>query len=66
MENVNTFCLHVSGKHYYFIFVLLWQRHIRAMFGVEAPELSAEDEEWQTLINETTYSKTESIKRNSR
>jgi len=36
------------------------------MLGVEAPELSAEDEEWQTLINETTYSKTESIKRNSR
>lgn len=66
MENVNTFCQHVSGKHYYFIFVLLWQRHIRAMLGVEAPEPSVEDEEWQTLINETTYSKTESIKRNSR
>lgn len=42
------------------------RKHIRAMLGVESPELTEEDKEWQTLINETTYSKTESLKRNSR
>lgn len=36
------------------------------MLGVESPDLTEEDKEWQTLIDETTYSKTESIKRNNR
>lgn len=36
------------------------------MLGLGSPELTTEDEEWQTLINETTYSKTEDIKGKSR
>jgi len=38
------------------------RKYIRGMLGVEPLELSAEDEEWQTLINETTYSKTDNRK----
>lgn len=57
---------HTRHKFTKLFFVTLWQKYIRGMLGVEPLELSAEDEEWQTLINETTYSETDGRKRNSR
>ena len=57
---------HTRHKFTKLFFVMLWQKYIRGMLGVEPLELSAEDEEWQTLINETTYSKTDDRKWNSR
>lgn len=53
---------HTRYKFTKLFFVTLWQKYIRGMLGVESLELSAEDEEWQTLINETTYSKTDDRK----
>lgn len=66
MENVNKLSSHILASLIFFFSVLLWQKNIRAMLGLGSPELTAEDEEWQTLINETTYSKTEDIKGKSR
>lgn len=43
-------------------FVLFRQTNIRVLLGLESPELTADDEEWQNLINETTYSKTKDRK----
>ena len=36
---------------------LFWQTKLRVMLGLESPEATGEDKEWETLINETTYSK---------
>lgn len=30
---------------------------LRVMLGLESPEATGEDKEWETLINETTYNK---------
>ena len=36
---------------------LFWQTKLRVMLGLESPEATGEDKEWETLINETTYNK---------
>lgn len=39
------------------IIFLFWQTKLRVMLGLESPEATGEDKEWETLINETTYNK---------
>ena len=43
-------------------FALFLQKAIRVMMGLEYPEVTADDEEWETLINESTYSNTKDDK----
>ncbi|KAJ7393346.1 hypothetical protein OS493_006317 [Desmophyllum pertusum] len=38
------------------------RKAIRVMMGLEYPEVTADDEEWETLINESTYSNTKDDK----